>query len=95
MFIIKKSLLTSDLILTEKPENQQCFLHFWKKEGEGNICEIVVYDNGMDQTIGGGNIVVHKSKYLQIETRRLRFLSWAFFLSRKAAKTISSCTVAS
>lgn len=61
MFIIKKSLSTSDLILTDKPENQQCFLYFWKKEGKEKSREIVVYDNGMDQTIGGGNIVMHKS----------------------------------
>ena len=29
---------------------------------EENGSEVVVYDNGMDQEIGGGSIVVHKAK---------------------------------
>jgi hypothetical protein len=33
-------------------------IKIWYEDGGS---EIVVYDNGMDQAIGGGNIVVHKS----------------------------------
>jgi hypothetical protein len=29
---------------------------------EDNGSEVVVYDNGMDQAIAGGSIVVHKAK---------------------------------
>ena len=32
-------------------------IRIWYEDGGD---EIVVYDNGMDQAIGGGNIVVHK-----------------------------------
>ena len=33
-------------------------IKIWYEEG----AEVVVYDNGFDQAIGGGNIVIHKSK---------------------------------
>jgi len=32
-------------------------IRIWYEDGGD---EIVAYDNGMDQAIGGGNIVVHK-----------------------------------
>jgi len=34
-------------------------IKIWWEEGED---EYVVYDNGMDQVIGGGSIVVHTKK---------------------------------
>lgn len=34
-------------------------IKIWYEEGD---LEIVVYDNGMDQEIGGGSIVVHTKK---------------------------------
>jgi len=34
-------------------------IKIWWEDGDG---EHVIYDNGMDQAIGGGNIVVHTKK---------------------------------
>jgi hypothetical protein len=35
-------------------------IKIWKEEGNGG--ETVIYDNGIGQPIGGGNIVIHSGK---------------------------------
>jgi hypothetical protein len=41
------------------PEDDTFRIKIWYEDGDS---EIVVYDNGFDQPIGGGNIKVHKAK---------------------------------